>query len=79
MSAENPSPTESFVQQMLGTTSDGISGADTNVLDLNDALGRLRSFRASWNHGDVIDEVSGLTANVIDLVLSFVDDAPALG
>ena len=45
--------------------------------DLNDALGRLKAFRATWNRGDTIDEESGLTADDIDIVTSFVDDFPS--
>jgi hypothetical protein len=40
--------------------------------DLKDALARLKAFRATRNDGDVIDQVSGLTANDIDVVTSFV-------
>jgi hypothetical protein len=45
--------------------------------DLNDALARLKAFRATWNLGETIDEESGLTANDIDVVTSFVDDFPS--
>jgi len=75
MSSENPSPTESFVQQMLGTTTVGTPRADSDVPELNDALARLYAFRATWNAGDVIDEKSGLTADDLDVVTSFMDDS----
>jgi hypothetical protein len=45
--------------------------------DLNDALARLKAFRATWNRGETIDEESGLTADDIDVVTSFVDDFPS--
>jgi hypothetical protein len=47
------------------------------VPDLNDAIARLKAFRATWNHGDTIDEESRLTANDLDVVTSFVDDFPS--
>jgi hypothetical protein len=46
----------------------------TQTPDLKDALARLKSFRAAWNAGDVIDEGSGLTAKDIDVVTGFVTD-----
>ena len=45
--------------------------------DLNDALERLKAFRSTWNRGDMIDEDSGLTADDLDVVTSFVDDFPS--
>jgi hypothetical protein len=45
--------------------------------DLNDALARLKAFRTTWNRGETIDEESGLTADDIDVVTSFVDDFPS--
>ena len=42
--------------------------------DLNDALARLKAFRATRNAVEVIDEGSGLTANDIDVVTNFVTD-----
>jgi hypothetical protein len=46
----------------------------TQTPDLKDALARLKEFRATRNDGDVIDQVSGLTANDIDVVTSFVTE-----
>jgi hypothetical protein len=45
--------------------------------DLNDAVARLKAFRASWNAGDIIDEQSNLTSDDIDTILSFVADFPS--
>ena len=45
--------------------------------DLNDALARLKEFRASWNPGDEIDENSHLTADDLDVVIAFVNDFPS--
>jgi hypothetical protein len=45
--------------------------------ELNDALERLKAFRATWNRGDTIDDESGLTADDLDVVTSFVDDFPS--
>jgi hypothetical protein len=45
--------------------------------DLNDALARLKAFRSTWNPGETIDEESGLTADDIDTLISFVDDFPS--
>jgi hypothetical protein len=45
--------------------------------DLNDAVARLKAFRDSWNEGDQIDEESGLTADDLDTILSFVADFPS--
>ncbi len=45
--------------------------------DLNDAVARLKAFRSTWNSGDAIDEESGLTADDIDTILSFVADFPS--
>jgi hypothetical protein len=46
----------------------------TQASDLNEALARLKAFRATRNAGDVIDAGSGLTATDIDVVTSFVTD-----
>jgi hypothetical protein len=45
--------------------------------DLNDAVARVKAFRAFWNPGDVIDEQSGMTADDLDTILSFVADFPS--
>jgi|GEM_PF-5607632 len=45
--------------------------------DLNDALARVKAFRATWNEGDVIDEESGVTADDLDVVIAFVNDFPS--
>jgi hypothetical protein len=45
--------------------------------DLNDAVARLKALRSTWNPGDVIDEESGLTADDLDVILSFVADFPS--
>ena len=45
--------------------------------DLNEAVARLKAFRATWNAGEAIDEESGLTADDIDTILSFVADFPS--
>ena len=45
--------------------------------DLNDAVARLKEFRLSWNEGDLINEESKLTADDIDVILSFVADFPS--
>ena len=37
---------------------------------LNAAIAHLAAFRASWNADDHIDEVSGLTARDVDLILA---------
>jgi hypothetical protein len=44
--------------------------------DLNDAVARLKAFRLTWNEGDQIDDESGLTADDVDTILSFVADFP---
>lgn len=46
----------------------------TQTPDLQDALARLKAFRATRNASDVIDQGTGLTANDIDVVTSFVTD-----
>jgi hypothetical protein len=51
----------------------------TQTPDLQDALARLKAFRATRNTGDIIDESSGLTANDIDVVASFVTDLSSSG
>ena len=47
------------------------------IPDLNDAVARLKAFRSTWNQGDVIDEESGVTADDLDVILSFVADFPS--
>jgi hypothetical protein len=47
------------------------------VLDLKDAVSRLREFRWSRNEGEIIDELSGLTTDDVDAILSFVADFPS--
>jgi hypothetical protein len=37
--------------------------------DIDNALARLKAFRATWNADDVIDEQSGLTAGDLDLAI----------
>ncbi|WP_158637998.1 hypothetical protein [Sphingomonas ginsenosidivorax] len=49
----------------------------TEAPDLNDALARLKAFRATWNPGETINDESGLTADDIDVVTSFVNDYPS--
>jgi hypothetical protein len=70
---------QTFANDMVATGEyDSIKVRDeadlTHAPDLTDALARLKAFRATWNAGDVIDEASGLTANDIDVVASFVTD-----
>jgi len=55
----------------------GYIGQMDQAPDLNDALARLKAFRLTWNPGDIIDEQSGLTADDIDTLISFVDDFPS--
>ena len=46
---------------------------------LNASIGRLADFRASWNGDERIDEVSGPTADDIDMMLATLgwpDDEP---
>jgi hypothetical protein len=43
--------------------------------DLNEALARLKALRATRHAGDLIDAESGLTANDIDVVTSFVTES----
>ncbi|MEG3165522.1 hypothetical protein U1701_13045 [Sphingomonas sp. PB2P19] len=45
--------------------------------DLNDAVARLKALRATWNHGETIDEESGLTADDLDALISFAEDFPS--
>jgi hypothetical protein len=45
--------------------------------DLEDAVSRLREFRWSRNEGEIIDELSGLTTDDVDAILSFVADFPS--
>jgi hypothetical protein len=45
--------------------------------DLNEAVAPLKAFRSTWNPGDVIDEESGVTADDIDTILSFMADFPS--
>jgi hypothetical protein len=45
--------------------------------DLKDAVSRLREFRWSRNEGEIIDELSGLTTDDVDAILSFVADFPS--
>jgi hypothetical protein len=45
--------------------------------NLKDALEPLNAFRATWNRGATIDDESGLTADDLDVVASFVDDVPS--
>jgi hypothetical protein len=47
------------------------------VPDLKDAVSRLREFRWSRNEGEIIDEVSGLTTDDVDAILSFVAEFPS--
>jgi hypothetical protein len=68
---------QAFANDMVATGEyDSIKVRDeadlTHAPDLTDALTRLKAFRATWNAGHVIDEGSGLTANDIDVVASFV-------
>jgi hypothetical protein len=68
---------QAFANDMVATGEyDSIKVRDeadlTHAPDLTDALARLKAFRATWNAGHVIDEGSGLTANDIDVVASFV-------
>ena len=37
-----------------------------------EALSRLRAFRQSFNHGDVIDEECGLTADDLEAIIQFI-------
>jgi hypothetical protein len=46
----------------------------TQAPDLIDALARLKAFRDARSASDVIDEGSGLTANDIDVITSFVTE-----
>jgi len=45
--------------------------------DLNDALGRRKAFRVTWNRGEISDEDSGLPPHGIDVATSFVNDFPS--
>jgi hypothetical protein len=47
------------------------------VSDLKDAVSRLREFRWARNEGEIIDEVSGLTTDDVDAILSFVAEFPS--
>lgn len=49
----------------------------TQAPDPNDAVARVKAFRASWNPGNVNDEESGLAAADLDVILSFVADFPS--
>lgn len=44
--------------------------------DLNDAVARLKAFRSTWSEGNQIDDESGLTADNVDAIVSFVADFP---
>jgi hypothetical protein len=71
---------QAFANDMVATGEyDSIKVRDeadtTRAPDLDDAIARLKAFRASWNAGDVIDAGSGLTANDIDVVTGFVTDS----
>jgi hypothetical protein len=70
---------QAFANDMVATGEyDSIKVRDeadlAHVPDLTDALARIKAFRATWNAGDVIDEGSGLTANDIDVLASFVTE-----
>ncbi|MEG3164440.1 hypothetical protein U1701_07520 [Sphingomonas sp. PB2P19] len=45
--------------------------------DLDDAVAGLKAFRATWNHGETIDEESGLTADDLNVLISFAEDFPS--
>lgn len=60
-----------------GRLGNGYMGGMDQAPDLNDALARLKAFRSTWNPGETIDEESGLTADDIDTLISFVDDFPS--
>ncbi|MEG3083687.1 hypothetical protein U1707_08535 [Sphingomonas sp. PB2P12] len=73
----NLAAAQAFAKDMVATGEyDRVDVRDeatmTQTPDLSDALARLKAFRATRNVGDVIDEGSGLTANDIDVVTSFV-------
>ncbi len=67
-----------WYQKQLADADQVEKGTDVaQAPDLTDAIARLKAFRAIWNHGETIDEESGLTAADIDMVTSFVDDFPS--
>jgi hypothetical protein len=75
----NLAAAEAFANEMVATGEyDSIKVRDeadlTQAPDLIDALARLKAFRATRSAGDVIDEGSGLTANDIDVITSFVTE-----
>jgi hypothetical protein len=75
----NLAAAQAFANDMVATGEyDRVQVCDeaemTQTPDLKDALARLKAFRATRNDGDVIDQVSGLTANDIDVVTSFVTE-----
>jgi hypothetical protein len=49
----------------------------TEAPDLNDAVARVKAFLSTWDPGDVIDEESGMTADDLGVILSFVADFPS--
>jgi hypothetical protein len=75
----NLAAAEAFANEMVATGEyDSIKVRDeadlTQAPDLLDALARLKAFRATRSASDVIDEGSGLTANDIDVITSFVTE-----
>jgi hypothetical protein len=75
----NLAAAEAFAKDMVATGEyDSIKVRDeadlTQAPDLIDALARLKAFRDVRSASDVIDEGSGLTANDIDVITSFVTE-----
>jgi hypothetical protein len=75
----NLAAAEAFANDMVATGEyDSIKVRDeadpTGAPDLIDALARLKAFRDARSASDVIDEGSGLTANDIDVITSFVTE-----
>ena len=46
---------------------------------LKEAVDRMAAFRASWDDADEVDEVSGLTATDVDIILAQVQFPEAEG